>query len=154
MSLRSYLGGGGGGYQRQLWLNPYSTPKDQNGWNTLTFNTAFVNNCSLQSNFTVPPPGDYVEWDVLLEAGTWALSIVGERNTSLGIATVTLDGVSVGQVDFYGVFDGGFRFAELGGIVVANSGIKTLRLQMASKNGASTNYGAYLQVIGLRRTGP
>jgi aerobic-type carbon monoxide dehydrogenase small subunit (CoxS/CutS family) len=70
-----------------------------------------------------------------------------------GIATVEVDGTSVGTVDTYSAAsEVDHVVTTLSGIVVASSAMHTLTMLMATKNASSTGYVLLLQWLTLRRT--
>ena len=92
-----------------------------------------------------------IEFDVVLSAGTWTISLLNSVGPDRGIATIYLDGVSVGTADLYAAA-GANSVNSVTGVVVATSGKKRLKIKMATKNASSTAYYAFLNLISLRRT--
>lgn len=98
--------------------------------------------------------GDYMEWDVLLDAGTWAVDAIYPKNTGQAIAEVLIDGVSVGTVDTYAASGSNNNVTTWTGFTVATPGYYTVRWAANGKNASSSSYGLTLQLLVLRRTGP
>jgi len=61
----------------------------------------------------------YVEWNVTLAAGTWRFDMYVMTNTDKGIATIAIDGSSVGTLDTYAASEGQNVLKSLTGIAVA-----------------------------------
>jgi hypothetical protein len=94
-----------------------------------------------------------IYWDLLLSAGTWTFSLVHNKNTDQGIYSVQLDAVEVGTIDAYNA--GGStnnNISAVTGIVVASTGVKRVKLKMATKNASSSNYYGTFQFLSLHRT--
>jgi hypothetical protein len=96
---------------------------------------------------------DYIEWDVLLAAGTWKISIMGQKGGTRGIITASIDGSSIGTVDYYNASVTSNEILTITGISVATSGIKALRFTGATKHASSSDYLMFLQMVVLNRTG-
>lgn len=95
---------------------------------------------------------DYMEWQVNLAAGTYTLTGVFFRSTDRGIADWSLDGVSVGTYDMYGVA-GWNIVSEITGITVAADGNYTLRVTANGKNASSSDYVINHTSVTMTRTG-
>ena len=94
-----------------------------------------------------------VTWEVLLDAGTWALDVIYGAGTNRGIAAVTLGGTSIGSIDMYAGGAAVNTVSTITGITVAAAGWYNLTLDVTTKNGSSSAYQAAYQFITLRRTG-
>lgn len=128
---------------------PYMYPSAINGSYTRSPQNIFYDYLSMQTGNN---SADYFEYPVLLRAGTWNLDMIAVRNSNCGIATITIDGVSVGTLDWYGGAD--YKLLQtLSGISIATAGVKTVRFASATKNGSSSGY--YLEISGIvfTRTG-
>ena len=96
---------------------------------------------------------DYIEWDVWFPAGTWTLLYYYLTGSAYGIATVSLDGTTLGAtIDGYSGASVRNNVATRTGIVVATAGVKVLKVLMASKNASSGAYKPGTQLFDLRRT--
>lgn len=95
---------------------------------------------------------DYIEWKILLNAGTWELFFNYLKNNNNGIYTVTLDGVTIATIDAYAASLASAQRSITSSIVVGSTGQHLLRFTMATKNGSSSNYYGQLQYIQIRRT--
>lgn len=93
---------------------------------------------------------NYMEWDLWLKAGTYALEINGQSATDKAIATISLDGVTVMTSDFYAAGSQWSRRTQ-SGIVVANDGLHTLRLANPTKNASSSGYAIFMATMTLVR---
>jgi hypothetical protein len=99
-----------------------------------------------------PANGDWIEWEVLLDAGTWALDLIWARDPSLGIVDFTLGATAVGTQDMYGGAASN-AVTTFSGIAVASAGTYALRATINGKNASSSNYYMVIQLLTLRRTG-
>jgi len=100
-----------------------------------------------------PAINDQIDYTAFLAAGTYTINMIGRHATNKGIATILIDGVSVGTMDWYDA--GGQAYHEkrtITGVVVATSGIKTISVKMASKNPASSDYQIIFNPITFIRT--
>lgn len=95
---------------------------------------------------------DEYGWDVILGAGTWTISLTHYKGSTYGIASVRLDGTTVGSVDCYNASTTWYNPASITGVSVASSGKKRLSIKIASKNASSSGYYAAIQAFALRRT--
>jgi hypothetical protein len=97
---------------------------------------------------------DFIDYDVLLEAGTYELVLIHHRHTTRGIYTVTMDGgASLGTIDGYNAGGGLATRSTITGIVVGTTAIHTFRFAMLTKNGSSSNYLGTPNAFTLTRTG-
>ncbi len=109
------------------------------GWGHLGASTGAVN--------------DYIEWDVWFPAGTWTLLYYYLTGSSYGIATVSLDGTTLGAtIDGYTAASVRNNVATRPGIVVATAGVKVLKVLMASKHASSSAYKPGTSLFDFRRT--
>lgn len=92
-----------------------------------------------------------VTFNVVLNAGTWTMNMMHGRNTTHGIATVYLDGSSIGTVDAYGSISNN-NVSAISSIAVSTSGKHVLRIVIATKNASSSSYFFLLQGITFVRT--
>lgn len=97
---------------------------------------------------------EYIEWYVLLSAGTWTVGFVDTTGSNQGIMTVSLDGVSVGTHDQYS--SGGTVFnvvsEPITGVTVAANGLHLLKLAFATKNSSASAFVGCIQHVWMRRT--
>lgn len=134
------------------WLidvNVFTTLPSVN-WATLVANSSQVMGGYRQSTNS---QNCYIEFPVVLSAGTWTFSLVHFRSTDVGIYTLTIDGDSKGTIDGYNA--GGPQYnilSEITGIAVATAGKKVIRLTMATKNASSSGYYGAISAIRLVRT--
>lgn len=93
---------------------------------------------------------------VSLKRGTWNIDVIGRKTSASGIATVYLDDVSKGTLDFY---NGGTQEnaqLTITGFSVPALAIaagQILKFKITSKNASSSNYACGIRFIQLRRTG-
>ena len=95
----------------------------------------------------------YIEWQQELDAGTWSFTLLHDRGSDRGIATVSIDGTSVFTADAYAASPVENIATTGSGIVVASAGQKLVRITMATKNASSTGYFFGFQGLSGRRTG-
>lgn len=94
-----------------------------------------------------------IGWDVLMDAGTWTIGVLGTKDTDLGIYTALIDGVVVGVVgDGYAAARAYNNAMSLAGVVIAAAGRKRVSLKMATKNAASSNYFGQITQVTLVKT--
>lgn len=96
---------------------------------------------------------DETGWDLILAAGTWRLDGLFLKNNNYAIATVLLDGVSVGTFDGYAASSSYNNVVAITGITVALSGKHRISLKAATRNASNTT-GWYiaLSALSMRRT--
>jgi len=96
--------------------------------------------------------GDNISYKVYLQAGTYTLQILVKKDTDQAILDVDIDDTEVATEDLYNspaVFNYSMTQAD---IVIAASGLYTLKLRADGKNGSSSAYRFYVSVIALWRT--
>lgn len=96
--------------------------------------------------------GDYMEWFVNLEAGTYTLTEIFFRSTLQGIVRWSLDGTSLGTIDHYGSSAPNI-VGTITGITVPTAGNYTLRAAIDGKHASSTDYLMPVKAVNLTRTG-
>lgn len=89
--------------------------------------------------------------DLYMDSVTWKCAITQYRDTNQGIATVSLDGSSIGTFDLYGSSTANI-YMEITGISVSTAGLKAVLFKMASKNASSLGYSATLSSIAFIAT--
>ena len=98
-------------------------------------------------------PGDYIEWDAYLSAGTWAIYLTTLQQNNGGQGQMSIDGTNVGSlIEFYAASTTVDVLVSITGITVATSGVYPVRLTVPSKDASSSLYRALVQTIVLRRT--
>lgn len=96
--------------------------------------------------------GNWIEWELVLGAGTWRVDLMHRQRVLNGIYTVMFDGVSKGTIDGYAAANTPNVRSNLTGIAVAATALVTVRLEILTKNGAATGFGGQIQSLTLRRT--
>lgn len=96
--------------------------------------------------------GDYATFQVFLAAGTYTLKLLHPVNTNYGIAKFLINSVEVAAFDQYAAVPAYNLIKTQQGIVIATSGLKTLKLLVDSKNASSSNYYILFGRIVLFRT--
>lgn len=92
---------------------------------------------------------DYVEYDVWLAEGDYALSVVHQRSGNRGIATFSLNGVDAGNIDFYGASTN--SVVSTISVSVPYTGNHKLRIRCDSKS-ADFFYHLYISWLQFRKT--
>jgi hypothetical protein len=85
--------------------------------------------------------GDYVEYTTgTIQGGTYSVQMMWKGNTSRGILTLKVDGVQVGgTLDQYASSQT-YPTTTFGTVTFASTGTHKIRLTVAGKNAAATNY--------------
>ena len=96
--------------------------------------------------------GDNISYKVYLAAGTYTLRFHCLKGNSHGIVDIDIDGVEKASFDLYNAANIINQVISATGIVVAVGGLKTVRLRMDGKNGASSSYRMYLMAFSFWRT--
>jgi hypothetical protein len=138
----------GGGYPYQI-LVPIIFPSASSG----TVTKQRTANYFLGHRIYTLDQNNYLEYPILMAAGTWRLDHITDRNLDRAIHTVSLDGSNVGTYDCYaaGVLTYDIYYS-ITGISVATAGVKLLRFTAATKNASSSSYTMVLSYICLTRT--
>jgi len=95
---------------------------------------------------------DEISYKVYLTAGTYTLWTLGKSDTTMAIWTITIDGNSIGTLDYYGGSVVRNTIKSITGISVASSGIKLVNIKAATKNASSSDYHLGIQRIAFART--
>ena len=110
------------------------------GARTITIDTSSAFNHYVAQ--ATPAINNETSFSVLLDAGTYSFSRLGRTTTSLGMVTITIDGVTVlTNKDWYSAALTRNVIKTTTGIVIPTSGVHVVRCVMASKNASSSNYG-------------
>jgi hypothetical protein len=96
--------------------------------------------------------GGYLEWPILVDSGTYALTTITSFGNNRAIITIKLDGSSLGTVDMYAASTTP-TLSRLTAISIATAGRKTLRLEITGKNASSSAYSCLITRLALTRTG-
>ena len=95
---------------------------------------------------------DELTYKLCLDAGTYTLTVLGMKDVDMGIATYSIDGSSVGTIDWYNGSAQYNRIQSVTGISVTSPGLKTLSVKSSTKNGSATKYVINMTTISLYRT--
>lgn len=95
---------------------------------------------------------DEIVWNVYLDSVTWKFPLIYNSFASAGIATIQLDGSTVGTIDMYSAGTTRNVYSEITGIAVATPGVKAMKVLLATKNASSTRYDAILQSLAWIQT--
>lgn len=129
-------------------IKPSDVPYASSGTWTLSAQSVQLGGMRLASS----AQNDYIEWPVLLAAGTYRFTLIYSTAASAGIYTVTLDGATIATIDSYAGSGSNNVVTQASGIAVT-AGNHLLRITMADKNASSSGYAAYWNHITLMRTG-
>jgi len=130
-------------------IDVFTTPGDSQTWGNRGVDTGCLYNGKLLSQ---AGQNDYIEWPVVLSAGTWTFSLLHITYEGGGIYTVSLDGNSEGTIDGYSSAEIKNVLSTITGITVTTPGKVALRLTMATKNASASNYIGLIQHVRLIRT--
>ena len=117
--------------------------------------SSFVAGYVLQFSGTVwqaSVQGAYVEFDVLLDAGTYDLTMVGSKNNIQAIATFTLNGSALTTIDTYAASFTANNFMTVTGLTIPG-GRHVLRVATPTRNASSSGWVLNFNAIQLVRTG-
>lgn len=140
-----------GPYSRQVVISALATPKATTGTWAPSWTSGVPGMADLVFNNPVLATDAITFWDVPLDIGTWRLDLMAYRDANAAIATISLNGVTVGTLDLYGVTSGADRFT-LSGIAVAAPGLYAVKLSTPTKNASSGGYRCWFNEIVLTRT--
>lgn len=107
-----------------------------------TWTAGIANNKNANTNWhnnSAEAIDDYTKFKVWLAKGTYTISTAYSISSLSGILTYKIDESVVGTVDMFGG-SGVNTLAEVTGITVSTSGLKTLKFIVESKNGSSSSY--------------
>ncbi|MCP5157780.1 MAG: hypothetical protein H6983_26645 [Ectothiorhodospiraceae bacterium] len=95
--------------------------------------------------------GHWIEWYAPIDPGTWTLTIIHDKNASLGEFAVTLDGSSLGTVNMYAASLVANNVTEISGIPVTTPGPHVLRFTSIGTGGGG-QYAMAMEAFGWMRT--
>ena len=97
----------------------------------------------------------YLEWSVVLAAGTYSLKSWHAEDASYGIATIAIDGgTALGTtIDCYAAAPAVNETEVIAGINIPTTGRHAIRLTAETKNGSSSAYTLAFHALSLVRTG-
>ncbi len=142
--------GGVGSAGIDNWLidiNPAAGSHGNTNWSTLNTSGGIGGSDTESSG----AQNDEIYWDLGVSGGTWDITVVYYRGNNRGIATVSVDGVSAGTIDFYNASAVVNQIGTITGVSIT-AGKRRLKLKMATKNGSSSSYFGTIQWVQLRRT--
>lgn len=100
-----------------------------------------------------PAVNDYIDFDMLCDAGTYEIWIMHTKNTDAGQIQFLVDGVNAGAI--VEGYNASLTYNNVATRSTASlsAGRHTLRMQIPSKHASSTNYYGQTQMVAWRRTG-
>lgn len=132
-------------------IDVFATPSASDGTVDKPVDPSSVNN-----GFVYPSSqaqGNYLAWDLALAAGVYTLDGICRKNSSHGIASVQVDGVTqAGTIDLYAASAIPVNQASIAGIVVPFTGKHRVTLISTTKNASATAYAVVVSALQLRRT--
>lgn len=138
---------GGAGYYGRSHIEPWFYDDISGSWSFSDNNPTLYKFYYVASSI-----GDYLEYLVPLSAGTYSFSILAPMNGDLGKAELKIDGDVVATIDLYAGSLAWNQIITETGIVVATSGIKTIRLEIITKNPSSSGNSFPWNSAVIRRT--
>lgn len=99
-----------------------------------------------------PAQNDEIGWPVLLNSGTWTMTVIHNTSNNQAIQTHKLDSTTVGTVDGYSVGSTLNVVHEISGIVVAAPAVYTHKIVTASRHASATDWYWELSHIVWRQT--
>ena len=150
MTRTNFVAGIGGTavYPTQVRANEIF-PKTTNGSFVQGVDTAQIGNQRFILNNDVTA---YVEYQLLLQAGTWRLDCISDKGSSRGIGTFTIDGSAIGTADAYAAGASANYMIAFTGIVVASTAVATIRIATSSKNASSSGYTFVISQLVMTKT--
>lgn len=134
------------GYTHELF--PWMATKTNTGYATRTQSSSELGGGRLDTDDTAQ--NNLFTYDIWLDTRTYKVALINDTNTDQGIYNIT--GVNGTQtVDGYGALTSNV-YTEVTGIAVTE-GVKTVQIQMATKNALSSAYGGRLQSVKWISTG-
>ncbi len=94
----------------------------------------------------------YCEYKVYLAKGTYTLKTNTNKGGDRGILKIYIDNVLVATHDTYSAAQALAVIDTTTDIVIAQSGIKTIKIEINGKNASSTGYGMLFNDLNLTRT--
>lgn len=134
---------------REAVINPLGTSLASNAvWTDVQSNAAYL----CQRRTAAGTQDEYEEYEVVLASGTYKMDVFFVSATTLGTAAVTINGDSVGSVDFYAA--AAERKTTLSDVYVFTGGTQRVRFTNSEKNALSSGYGSRISWVHFTRTGP
>lgn len=124
---------------------------DSIGQGTWVLTVAASHPLNFQFNNTSNTDLDNISYKVYLAAGTYTLRVIHYKSDSQGIVDIDIDGVEKASVDCYAAVVDYDAILSQTGIVIATSGLKTIKFRLDGKNGASSSYGFRFSEFALWR---
>lgn len=136
---------GGGTILRSAW-EPDSVVQGTWAWGSVA--VFFGGYCQNTSN----AQNDEITYKCYLSAGTYKIAIVGTKTADNAIGTFYIDTTSVGTIDQYAAAPANDQYQEITGITVATTGLKTIKIKLATRNGAATGWMWRMSCLSVVRT--
>lgn len=130
-------------------LHPWAAPSSQSGSSSIALVAGRLYDAEFLNGGLVT---DYLEWPVILAAGTWKLQVVGTQFTDAAILSWSLDGVVFGTIDQYAATAQIDVIQTITDIQVGSSGKKLLRVASSTKNASSSGFTARMTHISMLKT--
>jgi len=122
-------------------------PATNTGWDNVSIDATAVY-AAYKTTFA---QNSILEWEEIIGAGVWSLSIMGTQGAHMAIITVKIDDVAVGTLDFYNAASLNNIIKTLADFPVARTGKHKITLINATKNAAADAYWSFVQNLNLKR---
>ncbi len=100
---------------------------------------------------TTNASGNWIEYSVPLDAGTWTITLIHDKGASYGQCDVKVDGTTVGSINQYNASTQNNQVTEITGVVVGSNGDHTVRF-VNTGTGGGASYSIFLGALGFQRT--
>ncbi len=97
-------------------------------------------------------PGQWIEWNLGADAGTWDLTVFGDNLAINGTSTFSLDGVNFGTMNQYAASTSIGVVYSITGVTVPTNGAHVFRMTNTAPGVAAGTYGARVSAFNWRRT--
>ncbi len=130
-----------------IWGN---TNKTSNGKSWQIINSSSYE-LGRAAQFTTQSLNDYAEFEQLLKAGSYELTLCFNKNNTGGITTIYCNNAQIGQVDLYNsTTQNNQRYTTT--FTISTFGLQTFKIQVTGKNASSNGYLMQISNIQCRST--
>ena len=128
---------------------PWELTSIQGTWVGAVDTTYFASN---YFNNSTSAQNDEFSFQAFLMEGTWSFKIIGQEWGNGAISTIAIDASDVGTMDWYAGASSCIVSRTINNIAVATSGLKTITVKLATRNGSSSGWAMHFSTIQLTRT--
>lgn len=149
--VRSWVAPGGGGDpgEGHIVLFPYNASGTTGTW---THQPADYGQYQSYTYRNSPAQSESVSWKAYLAAGTYTARLIGKSDSDFGIGHLFIDATDVGGFDQYSSGAASNVVLDITNITVSQSGLKTIKVSVDTKNESSTGYRLFITMLALWRT--